>query len=406
MIRKLLYPTRGRALVRNSLLLALVILLILIPRLNATTSEEINGSIILWHTWSGSELDSLDSSISSFETLNTGVKVIASQYEVTELFAQFEQSASLGFGPDLVLAPQSFLRSFKDVNLIAEFPSEITAEVNYYSDALLSVQQQENILGLPISLYTHMLFYNKEHIETPVTNLEALTSDFESNKTFGVGSSYKDLIWGVGALGGQLFNASGESDITSDAMAQWLMWLQSQQELPQFYLDENKEILRELFRNGKLSYLVDSSRQLANFTNHLGDSLGVTTLPANQGFEASPLLESDILYVSQSASIQQQEQALDFALFLSNREQQRRLLREARHVPVNQDVNIDSRLNPVVYIISEQISHSIPVKADETYAVLETFANDYFRQVLEGVLSADKAVVALNQRLQEFKDSN
>lgn len=368
----------------SSILIALPIL----SGLNSGNSESLSGTIILWHTWMDADANALENSIESFQIIYPDTRIIVSHYAEKEMFEKVLASTSLGFGPDIILGPQSLLQQFIDESLILPIPTEKINMVSYLDKALDSVLYQDEFYGLPISLYTNMLYFNKAEVASPIQSLNELTSAFESGQTFGMGSSYIDLIWGIATFGGDLFNEEGKSVLDQGALSSWLSWLQSQQELPQFYLEENLEVLRALFTEQSLSYFVDSSRQIPYLTTALGEAFGITSLPAGENGMAQPFLDSDIVYVSRSASEYQQNQAIEFGLFLGNQEQQRRLLREAKNVPVNNNVSIDKRFNPTIYVVNQQIEQSLVKSANERFDVLEHLAEIYFRQVIEGVLSA------------------
>ena len=385
---------------RPILLLIVVIGLIAgFPKVFNQPSNTIGGTIILWHTWSGANVSALENSIESFQTIYPDVSIIASYYESEQMFEKVVQSISLGFGPDIILAEQSLMQNLIDESVIAPIRIKSIESVPYLEKALASVLYEDAVYGLPVSLYTDVLFYNKALVDTPIESIQDLTSVFELGQTFGMGSSYADIIWGVAAFGGDLFDAEGKSILDDGALSQWLSWLQSQQELPQFYLNESKVLLRQLFVESSLSYFVDSSRQLPYLRNLLNDNLGVSHLPQGEEGKAQAILDSDILYVSQSASEQQQENAIAFGLFLGNREQQRRLVRDARIVPVNREVDIDKRFNPIIHTVNQQVENSFVNVADERFGILEELADTYFRQVIEGVVSAEMGAKALTDTL-------
>ena len=347
------------------------------------------GSIILWHDWQSTNYTALKASLESFQTIFPNVKIVETRYEETELIEKFRQAASLGFGPDLLLSSRSYLKSLADASLIQAISTDQYFSDEYLANALAGVSYLDNTYALPISLYSNILYYNLEQVSEAASTLDALLAELSDGKTVGMSSSFDQLIWGISAFGGDLFDEEGKSTLDDGALSAWLTWLQTNQELPQFFLNENTKLLQDLFVQGSLSYYLDSSRHLPILREQLGDKLGVSTLPSGELGKAAPLLDSDVLYINANASARQQSLALVFSQFLANKEQQRRLLREAKHVPVNATLSIDPRLNPIVYTMAQQAKQSIAQSYDEKFSLIEMYGNTYLRQVIEGVISPE-----------------
>ena len=377
------------------LLLIIAIILLFVgckARTNAvksSESSELGGRIILWHDWQGTNYSALKASLVSFQTIFPNVNIIETRYDETELINNYREAASLGFGPDLLLSSRTYLKSLADASLIQAIAAESYSSNEYLSNALIGVSYLDNTYALPISLYSNILYYNSDQVSEAALTLDALLNELSEGKTVGMSSSFDQLIWGVSAFGGKLFDDKGKSTLDDGALSAWLAWIQTNQEVPQFFLNENTNLLQELFIEGSLSYYIDSSRHLPILREQLGDRLGVSTLPSGELGKAAPLLDSDVLYINSNASARQQNLALVFSEFLANKEQQRRLLREAKHVPVNATLTIDPRLNPIVYTMSQQAVQSIAQSYDQKFTLLEKYGNTYLRQVVEGIISPE-----------------
>src|SRR5690606_11590110 len=77
----------------------------------ARDSGRLSGRMLLWHSWTGPQAEALNAVVTSFAELNPDVTVRQHAFaSLEEMQQQYLNSVSAGLGPDLILAPSSWLR--------------------------------------------------------------------------------------------------------------------------------------------------------------------------------------------------------------------------------------------------------------------------------------------------------
>ncbi|MFM7575574.1 MAG: extracellular solute-binding protein, partial [Microcystaceae cyanobacterium] len=134
------------------------------------------------------------------------------------------------------------------------------------------------------------------------------------------------------------------------AWQQWINWLKVAQAEPNVILITDTIALQKAFNRGHLAYLTCESSWIPDLREGLGaDKGGVVLLPRGEQGPASPLLFSSTALFNRFASPDQTELALRFIQFLSNTEQQKKLITEkgVANISSNQRVVLDPRLYPI-----------------------------------------------------------
>jgi ABC-type glycerol-3-phosphate transport system substrate-binding protein len=192
-------------------------------------------------------------------------------------------------------------------------------------------------------------------------------------------------------MGGTFFNSIDQFTLEEDSLSRWLGWLKNAQQAPNIYIDNRRDVLFDLFATGKVAYFPCWTFELSALQKKLGNQLSVALLPGHLN-SASPALVTDALVLNVHASATQKKLALDFAEFVTRREQQLAFqsAQDAIIIPINPKVLVDRRLLPIRRSLIEQVQNSFPIPiAQSRYQTnrLVYYGNAIYTQVMQGDIS-------------------
>jgi arabinogalactan oligomer/maltooligosaccharide transport system substrate-binding protein len=297
---------RGPALIRGVMF---VIAIMLLAACSGRSGEDdgLTGRILLWHAYDDNAAAALDDIFARFAELNpqTLVKVLHFASE-EEMMAQFLDAADGGLGPDVLITSSEWVPSLVQADLLRPvdgLPDEVRAR--FMPDALALLEVDDRLYGLPESVNTSVLFYNKRLVEQPATTLDALLAEATSGNYVGMSADFADAFWGVGTFGGRLFADDGRIMLDRGGFANWLEWLKNVGERPGVVVDGDLAFLRSEFLAGAIAYMIADSDQFPLLSAEMGDALGVAPLPSGPVGSATPFLSADAIFVSSASSDEQ-----------------------------------------------------------------------------------------------------
>ncbi len=391
----------------QSFLAVLLFLLFLLAACSSRGDNALRGSVLVWHSWEEEQAAVLDTVLENFVELNPDVNINTIYIPADRLLERYEVAAEAALGPDLVLAPSSFIRPLAEAGLIQPI-GDLVGEAErdrYLPVALETVRYDDALYGLPESLRLMGLFYNKRLVTTPATTLDELEQQANQGRRPGLSTNFVDAFWGVQAFGGQLFDENGAAVLDRGGFANWLDWLKTAQENPNFVLSRNPASLTTLFAEEEIAYLVNEPDVLADLQERMGESVvGVAPLPSGPIGSAGPFVESNAFLFNIASSARQRELAVDLALFITNAEQETLLMRRAGRIPANRRVRVNPRVDTVAYSFFSQARSAVPLtNSARIQPVLERGEITY-NQVLQGVIEPLEAAQQLTQAVNEDND--
>ena len=373
--------------------------------------EDLQGAIIMWvevpneSSLIFSNDNVFQDRIEEFKELYPQTKVFVKYFSPGESLKLFAAQAKQGSGPDLLLV-NSTSQIIQLIKLIKEQEfraiDEFEIDNSRFSDETVKqVRYRDKTYGLPISLSTQLLCYNKDKVQkTPIT-LEDLIEQARQGYSVGMVSSLAETFWGTGIFGGKLFDDSGQLALSeSEGWIRWMKWLKESQNEPNLILNKKKEILHQAFVEGKLAYLTCSSDLIPYFIEIMGnDKLGVTLLPAKANQPATPLLQVSALFFNRDSTFNQTRLAIKLAMFLSNREQQAQIQAAIHFIPSNQNVTLNRPLFPRRAIMHDQSRTALSISLDklEGLDLISKEGNIFYQKVLEGEITPEQAASELTQ---------
>ncbi|KAA3655678.1 MAG: extracellular solute-binding protein [Chloroflexi bacterium] len=362
----------------------------------------LEGRILFWHDWGTEDTAVLDELLAGFSALNPDVRVLTVAVPPGTLRQRYEETAVLGLGPDLLVLSDTDVRPLADANLIRSIPDDVTNADKFLSTALGSLRYDDHLYGFPLSLRPLALYYNADKVAEPPGTLDALLQEARAGQSVALNAQFLHSLWGLPAFGGSLFDAEGRVVLNQGGYNSWLNWLKTAQETPGVILERNDEILRELFVSERVAYYVGSPQALPDLQEQMGVArVRSTVLPAGPNGPAGPLLQVEAILFNQASSNHQIELALALADFLTNAEQNARLMRDTNRVPANRRVRVDQQTFPVIAGFAAQARTAVPVPQGPQMETLVASGEDMLRGVLTGIVDVNEAADRLAQTVNQ-----
>ena len=389
---------------------SLVVILLLVSCSSGASKEnELSGPILVWHPEIVGGEEVWDELLIRFTAIYPDVQVVRKAFPGDKLQEAFVNEAKLGFGPNLLVGGSLWVPEFADNDLIVNLHDRDDIELtNHLSSAVKTLRytpngsQAEGLYGLPVSLQTFVLFYNKDLVdEDPPVILSELLTQAATGKKVALDTNFAAAFWGIPAFGGQLLNEEGRVVLDQGGFANWLGWLKNAQNEPNIILSNNEDALLDLFKGGELTYYVGFSARLPGLEAALGEGvIGVAPLPAGpNGSPAGPLLITNALMFNAASSPAQLERTLRLAQFLTNEEQQTKLALQAGLVPANPQVRIDPRVAPALAAVVAQTKTAIPaLNLPQVFDVISA-GDDIYVKALAGEMGLNEAARDLTQQV-------
>lgn len=375
-------------------------------------------TLTIWSPYTNQDVEIL---IKNYQAVHPNVDVIHTTHGLINYFSFLEERMTQGLGPDMAIVPDPVLPSLIEQKLIEDLDRYDLDSSNFYSKALVSLRtENKHLYGVPFGFKTMALCYNRDQTTDPPTTLDAVLNQANQGKGVAIDSGFLSSVWGIGAMGGTLFNSVSQFTLEEAALHRWLSWLKNAEQTPNVFIDNRRGILFDLFATGKVAYFPCWTFEMSALQKKLGDRFSVSVLPGNLN-SASPVLEIDVLAINAHTTTAQKKLALEFAKFVTRREQQLafQAAEEAVVAPINPKVLIDRRLLPSRRSLIDQVqnSFSIPI-AQAQYQTdrLVQYGDVIYSQVMEGDISPAAGArqfidqitqpVSSNEVIHEFRSIN
>jgi len=376
--------------VRRILILLLVAVSMLLSACSGGSAVSERQTLTVWSSYANQDVEIL---IKNYRAVHPDVEVLHTTHGLVSYFSFLKERMAQGLGPDVAIVPDPVLPSMIEQKLIEDLEPYKLDTSNFYSKALVSLRAEDkHLYGVPFGFETMALCYNYAQTTDPPTTLVAILDQATQGKGVAIDSSFLSSVWGVGAMGGTLFNSINQFVLEQEALSRWLSWLKTVQQTPNVYVDNRRDVLFDLFATGKVAYFPCWTFEIPALHKALEDQLSVALLPGSLN-SAAPVLETDSLVLNAHATTTQKRLALEFAKFVTRREQQLAFqsAQDTVVVPINPKVLVDRRLLPLRRSLIEQVQNSFPIPIAQAQYQTERlihYADPIYTQVMQGDISA------------------
>lgn len=429
-------------------LLILALFIVSCRRGEEQPEDALSGRVLIWHTWHGAEQETLVRLLDDFMELNPGVTLLEESFPIETMTEDFINQARSGYGPDIIIAPAELSHTLAQQELVHELHTEDLDTDIYLSNALGVLQDGEDLYGIPLSLSTLTLYYNKallgdveavasveetlalieqqqqvisdtetlamldnlsaqiqpqegEALE-PATTLDELIRHADQGHQVALRSDFYGAFWGVQTFGGQLFDEEDRVVLNQGGFANWLDWMRQAKLNPHIVLNRRQAVLQEQFILGEATYYVGDSQELTDIQAELGvDVVGVSRLPGRFNKPAGPFLEVEAIMFNRAASQQNIDIGLHLAHYLTNVEQQLELAFSVGRLPVNRHAEIDPRVSATMAELVAQTRTAVPIRLGNIEKLNDLIAmgDVTYTLVLDGEMSVGEAAAQLTSEI-------
>lgn len=364
-----------------------------------------DSTLVLWHSKQQAEGDALLAILDYCMEANPGLVIEQVYTPDNTLRDSFQSAAGAGEGPDIVIAANDNAGVFANAGLIMPLDDLLSEETlaNASDAAWGTYQVNGEQYGVPLSAKTLAFFYNRDLVpDAPATWAdvlaisEELAADGVTGLAFQPGTFHSaGFLYALG--GGWLtpeYNANFEAGTPGgDAMVEFLTWYQNMYNLAQ---DPASGVVFDGsspnpgFQTGTVAMVYDGIWNLAQFESDLGDSLGVSLMPAlDNGVVPAMFAQADgfMFNAKNAENAAKQEAIAAFSNCVTGVDAQTIAATEGGLLPVNPAVPLE---NPNLQVFAEQFALGTPFP---NVAELGQFwaAIDNARSQVEG--GADPAAV-------------
>lgn len=258
-------------------------------------------TITFWGDWTGEGAKQFEHMLDLFNESQDEIEV---EYVIEEeLITKFMTGITSGQVPDLMLwdrwrtsvyAPRGVLHPIDEL-----MEKDNISEDDFFGEALKELSYGDDLYGLPLTVDTRALFYNKDHFEEaglePPTTWEELRHSakeltrYNGNKLDRAGFSFSDVglfsMWIQQAGGDMLTDDLSQSAFNSEEGLEVLeLWDQMiyEDEVYRVGFDKGLEGAQHPFITGKVSMHYTGPWDLGNFEQY-GDDLNFGVVPPPAG---------------------------------------------------------------------------------------------------------------------------
>ena len=365
---------------------------------SAEQNTPVPETLFVSHYWTSEhEEQMLQEAIDAFMRINPDVTVVMESSRRTG--RDFAEQANAGLGADMLVGlPLEEVIPLAEAGLLQELSGYDIDTTEFRSQYLNAVRYQDRLYALPFMGKTSIMYYHKALTSTVPADLDELL-ETPDEAPVGIPVNFVAAFWGTQAFGTNLLGEEENVQLDLQSYVDWFEWLKEARNQPGIILDDEVFFLREKFISGELAYLIDSTDSLPQLKEVIDETdVGVSPLPGGAAGPASPLASLDVIAFNRAAAPAKIQAGLRLAEFLTNASQQQKLvLEETGHIPVNRTVTIRPRLSEAGSAMAKQGATSIAIPLDyvDAFNQIRRVGDEAYLQALEGDSDSIEAAIYL-----------
>ncbi|QKS72979.1 extracellular solute-binding protein [Paenalkalicoccus suaedae] len=377
---------------------------------DSADEPEMPESLEIWANDDEYQFAAIEELASQF-TEETGIDVVVTPYLMADQDEAFALDGPSGIGPDLIFQPHDRLGELTSQNLLAPLEVSEDALSEYTEEAVQSFTLDGEVYGVPLVIENTALYYNRDLVEEVPETMEevyALAEEMTdaANDDYGflfeALNFYHVFPW-IGGHGGYVFSQDADGNYDTDDIGLASEGAVTAYEEVQSLFDRgiiprtvDEDVINGLFTDGKVGMVVSGPWALANFSDALGDSLGVTTIPTlSSGEEPTPFAGVKGWLVSNYSD--STYWASQLALHLTTADAQSYYYDETGEIPARPDAEVTSEFAEAFL---EQSQTAIPMpnipEMGQVWAPME----DSLQYIADGEEPAE----VLEEAVEEIRD--
>jgi arabinogalactan oligomer / maltooligosaccharide transport system substrate-binding protein len=367
------------------------------------SEEDLSGSLMLWHGWTGAEADTLNNDIlPAWQEANPNVSIETLAVPFDQLKNKYQTEAITGGGPDLLIGPLDWVGELAAAEVIQPLDGLVAETVleNYVPSTLEALTVDGQLYGLPESFEAIALFYNMSLVPEPPTTtaeMDEMAAQIAADNPNSYGVALRSgfyhsapFLFGFGA---ELFDENNMSALDSPETVAFLQWIQEANGKPGYFMQNDDAGSVSLFQTGQAGMIIQGPWYLGDFQNALGaENVGVAPIPAiseADGAPAQPFLGVKHIMINWNADEEQARLAAAFAEWFTGPESVGFLVEMAGHLPANTQVELGD--NPIAAAFVEQAETAVPLPTIPQMGQVWQPADDMITKVLSGDATPEEA---------------
>lgn len=370
--------------------------------LSACSTERVDDTVTIWHSYRGAEQQALDTLIESWNRENPDARVHALAVPHDAYTNKLTNAIPRGNGPDLFIAAHERIGDWVNASLIVPAPGKHeTGTAPYLPVTVEALSYRGDTYGLPLAFKSLALFVNRSLVDE-VTDarldegLEEFCSDFQARKAgryclvYEAGSFYHHVPW-LHSFGGGVFDAAGGVSLARAENAASVAFVHEM--IRSGYVPEEATgaLVTQLFNAGHAALALNGPWFLGEIAPDV--DYAIYPIPAAGGHSASPFLTVEAILFPVKA--RHPLAAARFASYLAGEEGAR-----IRAVTGRQSVALaavyddpELRLDASVRRFRELADHTLPMPNDPRMRAVWEPAAQALRQVLRGGATPAEALL-------------
>jgi len=298
---------------------------------NETTASGEKISLVVWESLEGRK-DFIEQAGKAYTAEHPNITIEYKNVELGDSLSQIALDGPAGKGPDVFAGPSNVTGDLVTGGHILPVASADDLKSKLVDSAIKSVTYQDQMWGVPVTVDTYALFYNKDYVTDPPKTWDDVynfAKDFNAKNSGKYGFAFNPSIyyaapWVFSAPDNLLFGANGDDPATPNtdtpAAVEGLKQMVKLRDILDVPADDlDVASVDSLFEGGQSAMTITGSWNIPVFDD-AGLNYGVTTLPALSGSDspAGSFANSRTMFVS--AYSDHPDEAQDFAAFLASPE--------------------------------------------------------------------------------------
>ncbi|MBP7687011.1 MAG: extracellular solute-binding protein [Thermoflexales bacterium] len=349
------------------------------------------GEVTLWHAYGtgSAEEAALTQALDAMKKDMPDVKVNVLQIPFDQVFNKWETEVAAGGGPEMFTVPNDNTGNQARGGLIAPLDDLLKGKTDAFPPASFEGAVVDGkVYGVPGIIKAVALYYNKSTVPTPPATTADLLKLVKDGKKIEINQNAYHNFGFWGAFGGKLMDADGVCTADKGGFADALQFLADLKAAGgEFQTDGGKA--DTLFRQGQADMIINGPWTLGDYKKDLGDKLGVAPMPAGPAGPATPLAGVDYWHVNPNASAEQQQLAVEVALYLFGPKGAQIYADVAGSPMVAKGVNAK---DPLVKAFADAAAAGFPRPQSKEFGNYWGPFGDAVTKVLEGKLTPAEAV--------------
>lgn len=282
----------------------------------------VSGTVSIWHSWEEAYLPALLRSIAAFQEIYPNVHFDVLYVPAIDLRASFEQAATEGWGPTLLLAPAEWGPQLYEKGMVVDLSGKVAADMlePLNPAAVDTGRYGQALLSLPVDVRGVVLYRNRGIIrDSPATwdVLVSLAKAATQGKTFGAMFDRSFFFSGghLYGLGGRLMTPEGRPAFNDASGLEWIHLLQSFNQTGPAVFASDEDLL--LFKEGRVGMIVEGTWNRRVLAEAIGaENLVIDPWPLYGEASLSGFVQAEGLYLTSRALDEEHDISWKFMRFL------------------------------------------------------------------------------------------